>query len=1794
MLAAMQAAAQSAAMPIPGTTATGATAPAVPVTVTLARTGSIGTVLLRAQGSSGFDFTNAGGGTCVVGQSFTAGQQCTVSVSFTPVAPGERRGAIVLLDSSNNVLGTRLLDAFATGALGTFIPGTMSTVAGDQTWIYGGDGAPATQSSIFLPFGVAVDAAGDLFIADSSNNRIRRVDAGTGLISTVAGNGNIGGTGDGALAIAASLSNPSSIVLDAAGNLYFADSGNNVVRRVDAFTGIITTVAGTMGAHGYTGNGSAATAATLTTPNGISLDASNNLFIADTGNNVVRRVDGVTGIITTVAGTGAAAYTGDGTLATAATLNAPWGVTVSAGGELYIADQNNHAIRKVNAVGMISTVAGTGVAGFSGDLGPASAAQLNVPASVALDVAGNLYIADSGNNRVRKINASTSVITTIAGNADESFSGDNGPADAASLYGPYTLALDAQGNLLIADVFHNRIRRVASNAATLQFPPMRVGRVAPPMTQTLENDGNAPMTVANIQAVTNANVDAPTTTCTTGDVLAVLGQCVIGASFAPTVTGQLVAGTVDANSNAANSPGVITLLGQVLDIDPSTVTLISATNPSFTGQPVVFSVNVTSAGTTPTGTVTLLDGTTTVASGQLTNGSASLSVPTLTQGQHSITASYSGDSSNAAGISTALIQNVKDAVAATTTTLNISTNQVVAGASLLLTANVAVSIAGNGTGPIGGSATFKDGTIVLGSASVTNGVATLQVTLGTGPHMLVASYTGSANYTASDSAAVSITSQRATTKTALSTSASPSNSGAPLLLTATVLSTGGTATGSVTFSDGAAVLGSAPLNGQDVATLTVPGSAWTVGTHALTASYTGDTNDGGSTSTTINQLVNLAQTSVSLSSSLNPVGLGGSVTFYATATGNGGVPAGALQFFDGSTSLGSVNMNATGNAAFSTSALTLGSHAITAVYAGDPLDGGSTSQPVTENVQQATIAVTLQASTASTLYGTSVTLAANVTGTGSQPTGTVTFNDGGTGLGSVAVNAGGAASLTLSTLSIGAHSIIAVYSGDVNHAAASSGAVAVSVLQSTSTSLTPSSTHLTAGVALQLAMKVVGANGQPVTGAIKLQDGASVLAMLTPDAGGAASMSLSTLLPGQHTFTAVFAGDANDAPSTSTPQVSTIDLATTSTALQVSANPVLSGAPLTLTAAVTGNGGTPTGTIAFKDGATTIATAPLSAGTALLTLTTLTPGLHTISASYAGDPQDSASVSAAVTEQVAQSTTVTLSASANPALLTDTVTITATVANGGAAPTGQVTLADSGTVIATATLNPAGVAVFTLTSPSLGQHALTAAYAGDSQNLPATSSPLIETVILRPTTTSLNTSSTNLAAGQQLVLIGVVQGSGSRLPNRPDQLHQRLDCTGHSSPRCQRCRDPDAQPGAGQLCRRKQVQRRYALQRIQLRRGRHHRRPHARVHPGRPAHPDRSERPTRLAQPEPDHRRQLQGHALLRLRGSAGLRHLHLLDRPDGGGRRAAGLALGHSRYRQSPRRGRHGAAAASTRRNRRLPAARGPALAARTPPQTPGRPVDLPARLDRRGHALRLRQQLHPEGHAGRRLRLPGRRHRQRHRHHPDRQRAADSDRRGGGPVIRIGWFRTCWLLACAVTLACLARAAHGQAEYTATGPGTYISAGVTFAGFQQAYGQRYVGGGTAFVDANLYRRIGVEAEARELNLHTDEGVRETTYLVGPRLSPLRRGSLRPYAKLLAGRGELRFPFGDARGSYFVAAPGAGLDWRVQHSRLLIRVIDFEYQIWPQFTFGTLHPYGASAGLSWTLYNGSSEFRRR
>ncbi len=361
-------------------------------------------------------------------------------------------GAVVLVATGGLVpLGGPVASAVAAPP-----PGTITTVAGTGTSGYSGDGGPAASAEIFNPEDVAVDAAGNIYIGDDGNCVVRRVSA-AGVITTVAGNGTCGYSGDSGPAVDAELNDADGVAVDASGNLYIGDTGNHVVRRVDA-AGVITTFAGT-GVAGSTGNGGPAADAELNAPWGVRVDRSGDVYIADSGANVVRKVS-PNGTITTVAGTGSSGYAGDGGPATDAELDSPFGLAVDPAGNLFIADEANSVIRKVDLSGTITTVAGDGSSTHSGDGGPATAAGLANPYGVAVDASGDLYISEYDGARVREVDGATGIITTIAGTGIPGYSGDDGPATDAELGGPVGLALDADGNLLIADFDSSVVRKV--------------------------------------------------------------------------------------------------------------------------------------------------------------------------------------------------------------------------------------------------------------------------------------------------------------------------------------------------------------------------------------------------------------------------------------------------------------------------------------------------------------------------------------------------------------------------------------------------------------------------------------------------------------------------------------------------------------------------------------------------------------------------------------------------------------------------------------------------------------------------------------------------------------------------------------------------------------------------------------------------------------------------------------------------------------------------------------------------------------------------------------------------------------------------------------------------------------------------------------------------------------------------------------------------------------------------------------------------------------------------------------
>ena len=359
--------------------------------------------------------------------------------------------AAVAVDPS----GTVYIADYTNSALRKLAGGTISTIAG-STQGFVGDGGAATRAILFNPASTASGPAGELYIVDGSHNRIRKV--ANGVITTVAGTGFAGYAGDNGPAINAQLNDPYGIAVDSAGNLYISDYQNFVIRKVSG--GVITTIAGNATATTcYNGDNIPATTALLCHPAGLALDSAGNLFFADSGNNRVREIS-TGGTITTVAGTGTAGYNGDGVAATAAQLNNPIDVKLDPSGKLYISDKTNNLIRVVTSgtIGTFAGNAGNRTPGFAGDGGAATSAQLSGPSGIALDAAGNLYIADTGNSVVREVSGGT--INTIAGSGAAAFAGDGGPPSGASLFEPSGVSVGPAGQLYIADSGNSVIRSI--------------------------------------------------------------------------------------------------------------------------------------------------------------------------------------------------------------------------------------------------------------------------------------------------------------------------------------------------------------------------------------------------------------------------------------------------------------------------------------------------------------------------------------------------------------------------------------------------------------------------------------------------------------------------------------------------------------------------------------------------------------------------------------------------------------------------------------------------------------------------------------------------------------------------------------------------------------------------------------------------------------------------------------------------------------------------------------------------------------------------------------------------------------------------------------------------------------------------------------------------------------------------------------------------------------------------------------------------------------------------------------
>ena len=568
------------------------------------------------------------------------------------------------------------------------------------------------------------------------------------------------------------------------------------------------------------------------------------------------------------------------------------------------------------------------------------------------------------------------------------------------------------------------------------------------------------------------------------------------------------------------------------------------------------------------------------------------------------------------------------ALNATTNSLVSSLNPSTFGQSVTLTATVTSTGGGTPTGTV----TFTaDGSNVLGTISLSGGQAALNTSaLGTGSHSIVASYVGDSTHQPSVSTALTQTVQMSGTTLGLASNINPSVYNQAVTFTALVTPKfGGSATGTVTFKDGANTLGTAAVSGN-LATMTV--STLAVGTHSITAAYSGDSNFTGSSSGVVSQVVTKASTATVVASSLNPAFVTQTITYTATVTSQyGGMVSGSVVFKSGGASLGSatlVNGQASVNASFSTS----GNRSITATYVGDANNTGSTSPALKQVVNKFTTSTSVTSSLNPSLVGQSVTFTATVSSAyGAIPDGEmVTFKDHSATL-STATLSGGMATLSISTLAAGSHSITVTYAGDTLFAGSVSAVLAQVVNKNPSSTTVASSLNPSSFEQMVTFTATVTTSGSP-TGTVTFKSGTATLGTVALT-GNTASLSTSALTAGSHLITATYNGDATFKASTSPGLKQVVSKALTAESLASSQNPSALGQPVTFTASVSSSAGVPTGTVTFKKGTTTLGTAALSGGVATFTTSTLAAGSSTITADYGGAANYSTS-SASVTQVV--------------------------------------------------------------------------------------------------------------------------------------------------------------------------------------------------------------------------------------------------------------------------------------------------------------------------------------------------------------------------------------------------------------------------------------------------------------------------------------------------------------------------------------------------------------------------------
>ncbi len=1366
---------------------------------------------------------------CTIGASNATNTVCSIAVTFTPAYTGYQTSPLIAVTSNGTFRFG--LNGFSTGPQAVLMPGLLSTFAGNgkvdgtagtNDLQYTGDGGSATSAEV-LSHGFAFDSLGDMYEAEYEASVIREINT-SGVISTVAGTVTTAGgvttssqcgqpanppfpnCGNNVNALGAATfgTQLSDIAFDSAGNLYIADTREDLVRRIDATTGIITTVAGT-GAIAESGDGGAATAAGVDTPEAVAVDEQDNIYILDsnasvvTGGATVRFVNHATGKISTIAGNSTecgagGAACGDGGPATSAAVGVSAAFYVDpTTGHFWIADRDANRIRFVNfnftapaTAGTITTVAGNGTAGFAGDGGPATAAEFSAPHGIWVDPAGDIYISDRGNNRVRFVSAATGTITTLAGGGatctagGSGTCGDGGPANGPNAnLTPNDVVQDVAGNLFIADQQNNAIREIIMNPTTLTFPTVAVGTTSGPLTATLLNIGTAPLVftdpattgVSNAQVTTTGPTAATSkaysqtaaTTCgpvfstTAPTSLAAGSSCNYVVAFTPdTTTGNYTGTLVETDNSAVSTTQVVSLVGAAT-AGTVTIGVTSSVNPSTYGQNVTFTATVAGGGIAPTGIVTFTytpTGSTTpvtIGTGTLstTGGvtTATVSTTALPVGVDGIVATYSGDTNYTAGTASTPLPQVVNIASITNDTITASPNPSTSGQVVTLKFTVPDgATAPAGTTSVTFTTLINDTTTTLGTAAVTGVTAggsttytTTTTALPVGTDTITGTFVGDTNYASGFLITTETVNQVGGTGDTVVVATNPTVVESPDTITFSIPVVSGAAvpSGTVAFTSASTSLGSATWPTTPVATggfytlqitttalpLTVAPATSTPVLATFTAAGTSAYASATATTTVVvNQISNGAD-AVTAASGIIPVGTSDSLTFSIPVVTGAPVPTGTVVFTSGSTALGSATWPATP----ATGACPLGV-GICYLLSDAP---SPTNIPLTVAPAASTPITATYTATASSGYASAIATTTVVVNTASGAGDTVTVANNPTTYGtadpitfSIPVSAG--APVPAGTVTFTATGGVALGSATWAAPTATGGFYNISI----------SPTNLPVGT------DTVTATFAPSPGSG--YGAAAPTTLVTVNPAGLTNDSISAA-PNPQTF------GSQVTLSFSVPNVNGTAPAPAST---VTFTAVISGLPAILgTGAITG---------VTSGGVTTYTT----------TTTILPVGPNTITGTFTGDGNYTGGALVTVETITAATSGASLAANPNPATFGAPVTLTERIAPiGGTCPAGPATFLNGGVSIGTGTISLVGgscVATLTTSTLPVGTDSITATVTASGGFQAISSGPVSVTINKVPATGDTLTTNPNpstfgqpVAITETLPTVGGVAPTGS-------------------------------------------------------------------------------------------------------------------------------------------------------------------------------------------------------------------------------------------------------------------------------------------------------------------------------------------------------------------------------------------------------------------------------------------------